>query len=136
MRGAKAALLTLMIASALSGCSDHGDPLEVEGPPGGQDPVSFASDVQPIFDAQCLGCHGAGGNAGLDLRSGLSYANLVGVAANNSAGDLVVAGDGLASVLLQRLTGNPGGFMPPAGPLPESNQEIVADWIAEGALDN
>lgn len=136
MRGAIAALLVVIMAGALAGCSDHGDPTGLDNLPEVPDPISFANDVQPIFDGQCIGCHGAGGNAGLDLRSGLSYDNLVGVAANNASGELVVAGDALSSVLLGRLTGTVGSYMPPSGPLPLSNQEMVAGWIAEGAQNN
>ena len=130
------ALFAAMVAAALTGCSDHGDPTGVDSLPVVPGPVSFATDIQPIFDTQCLGCHGAGGNAGLDLRSGLSYDNLVGVAAINASGDLVVAGDASASVLLGRLTGTVNSFMPPSGPLPVSDQEMVAGWISEGAENN
>ncbi len=121
----------------LTGCSDHGDPVTTVTDPGGggPDPVSFASEVQPIFNANCVGCHGAGGNAGLDLREGLSRTNLVGMAAVGSAGDLVVAGDSAASVLYQRLSGV-GGTMPPTGGLPATDIATVQTWIDEGALDN
>src|SRR5215831_7025947 len=40
--------------------------------------VSFANDVQPIFDARCVRCHS--GNAptgGLDLTAGQAHDNLV-----------------------------------------------------------
>jgi hypothetical protein len=118
----------------LNGCSDHGDPVAAGGTSTDPEPVSFATEVQPIFEAGCVGCHGAGGNAGLDLRAGFSHANLVSVAAMGG-GTLVEAGDSAASVLYQRLTGV-GGIMPPTGALPAAEVEIVATWIDEGALDN
>jgi mono/diheme cytochrome c family protein len=136
LRGTIAALLTVMVAAVLGGCSDHGDPLGVDNPPEGDDPVSYAADIQPIFDANCIGCHGAGGNGGLDLRSGLSHANLVGVAANTSGGVLVVTGDASNSVFSMRLAGSGVGVMPPSGPLPASVLDLVDEWINDGALNN
>lgn len=133
MRGLLGLVLLLLV---FSGCSDHGDPTGVDNPPVISGPVSFATDIQPIFDTQCIGCHGAGGNAGLDLRNGLSYDNLVGVAAVNSSGLLVAASDPTSSVLMQRLVGSVGGFMPPAGPLQFEILDLVTDWIGEGALNN
>jgi len=129
-------LLFLMLAMTLSGCSDHGDPVGVVDPPGGNDPVSFAADIQPIFDTNCIGCHGAGGNAGLDLRSGLSYSNLVGVAATASSGNRVEAGDANLSVLFQRLSGLMIDPMPPSGVLPIETRDLVEEWINDGAMDN
>ena len=74
-------------AFLLTACSDQGtDPASPD--PGGEiTPASFALEIQPIFDQNCLDCHGAGGNAGLDLRPDFAYDNLVGVAAQASAGD-------------------------------------------------
>ena len=128
--------IVFMLLLTLGGCSDHGDPLGVIDPPGGVDPVSFATDIQPIFDMNCLNCHGAGGFAGLDLSSGLSYANLVGVPATTSQENRVEATDADASVLYQRLSATGGGFMPPSGVLSEEVQDLVSQWINEGALDN
>ncbi len=133
MRGLIAGVFVLLV---FSGCSDHGDPTGVNNPPVITDPVSLSADIQPLFDSQCVGCHGAGGNAGLDLRSGESYGNLVGVDAVNAAGKLVESGDAMASVLMQRMDGSVGGFMPPAGPLPTSAQQLVEEWINDGALNN
>jgi len=40
------------------------------------DSISFATTIQPIFDAQnCTGCHPS--TAGLDLSSGNSYASIM-----------------------------------------------------------
>jgi hypothetical protein len=42
------------------------------------------------------------------------------------------------SVLYLKLTGDSstGTRMPPPGLLPQAQQDLVRDWIAEGALDN
>jgi mono/diheme cytochrome c family protein len=130
--------LTLFLIPALllgAGCSDDGDDPTNPGD-GGADPVSFAADVQPIFDNNCVGCHGDGGAAGLDLRQGVSHANLVGVAAQASSGDRVVSGDAANSVLYKRLIGDGVGLMPPGSSLGTSTIELVERWIDEGAADN
>ncbi len=127
--------LVLVPALLLSGCSDHGDSLEVTGPPI-VPPVSFADDIQPILSGNCVGCHGEGGNGGLDMRPGVSYGNLVGVAANGGTGNRVEPGDTAASFLYQRLSDTGGGGMPPTGPLPAETVAKVAEWINDGAANN
>ncbi len=131
-----ALLLTLVVVAASQGCSDHGDSVSLTNPVPEIDAISFAADIQPVFDAQCVGCHGLGGTADLDLRSGWSYGNLVGVEANESSGSLVVAGDAENSVLSRRMAGTMSGRMPPGGLLPASTVDLVSQWIQEGALDN
>ena len=127
------AALTLLL---VAGCSDHGADLAGPGDGGQDDPVSYAAQIQPIFDVNCLGCHGPGGNAGLDLSPAVSYANLVGENAQASAGIRVVAGDAASSVLYLRLTGDGLGLMPPAGDLGTATTELVQRWIDEGAEEN
>ena len=131
MRKTALAALPLLF---LLGCSDEGQSPVGPGPQ--TEPVSFAQQIQPIFDASCVGCHGIGGNAGLDLRTGFSHANLVNVAAQASAGTLVAPGNSADSVLLNRLTGNGLGLMPPGGALGASTLDLVTRWIDEGAPDH
>ena len=120
----------------LAGCSDRGT--EPTSPGGGVDPVSYAADVQPIWNANCTGCHGAGGNAGLDLRMPDSRSNLVGMASTNWTGQRVVASEPNLSVLYRKLSGaaGVGDRMPQGGMLAPDEIETVRLWIAEGALDN
>nr|MEE4266860.1 c-type cytochrome [Candidatus Krumholzibacteria bacterium] len=130
----RAFLVFTLPMALLAGCSDEGQSPVVPGP--GTEAVSFAQQIQPIFDASCVGCHGLGGNAGLDLRPGFSHANLVGVAAQASSGTLVAPSNSGASVLLNRLIGNGLGLMPPSGALGPSTLDLVTQWIDEGAPDN
>ena len=120
----------------LAGCSDRGT--EPGLPGGGDDPVSYTADVQPIWNANCIGCHGDGGNGGLDLRMPGSRANLVDVPSPSWPGLRVVAGEPDSSVLYLKLTGTAGvgDRMPQGGSLGADDTEIVRLWIAEGALDN
>ncbi len=128
-------IVLMVLAAALGGCSDKGsDPVV----PGGPDPVSYTLDVQPIWDGNCVGCHGAGGNGGLDLRAPGSRGNLVDAASQNWGGMRVVPGEPDASVLYRKLTGDGavGPRMPQGGALAADDIETVRRWIAEGAQDN
>jgi len=127
----------LLALAGLTGCSDEGD--VTMAPPDDPAPaVSYAADVQPIWNSHCIGCHGAGGNAGLDLRASAGPAALVNVAATGYAGSRVVPGDPDASVLTRKLQGDPttGDRMPLGGALSAGQIETIRSWIAAGALNN
>ena len=132
-------LLIVLPVGLLVGCSDYGDDPTAGGPVAPpSETVSFASDVQPIFDASCVGCHGDGGNAGLDLRSGRSYANLVGNPATESGLARIEPGEPENSWLYLKITGQQtvGDQMPPGSPLNTDTTDRIRTWIEEGALDN
>lgn len=129
--------VVLAVSVVAVGCSDRGTEPEPGGG-GGVGSVSYAADVQPVWNAQCVGCHGAGGSGGLDLRSPDSRTNLVGAASANWTGELVVPGEPENSVLYLKLTGAPGvgDRMPQGGTLDADALETVRRWIADGAPDN
>ena len=87
--------------------------------------VDYATDIQPIFNNSCTSCHGNSG--GLSLSS---YDNLM---SNN----VVVAGDHADSELYNRITlpETANGDMPPSGSLSQSDIDLIAQWIDEGALE-
>ncbi len=124
--------LTLPVAA---GCSDRGSAPTAPGG-GGATPVSYAAEVQPIWNGHCIGCHG--GTAGLELAAPGSRANLVGVVSTNWGGVRVAAGDPAASVLYRKISGDSGvgDRMPQGGVLNADDIETVRRWIAEGAPDN
>ena len=134
------ALSLALALFALAGCSDKGaEPLA----PHDHDPdpvgISFATDIQPIFDAHCVSCHGAGASGGLDLRAAATPGSLVNVAATSYAGARVVPGDPHVSVLFLKLEGDPstGARMPFGGAvLDPALRLLIHDWIEQGALDN
>lgn len=109
------------------------------------DPVSFGTDVYPLFTTcGSVACHGGPRAASeLNLASAAgARAGLVGVnsiAAGCNERELVVAGDPSSSYLVNKLLGVDicGGRMPKVGnPFTESQLDIVRAWIANGALDN
>jgi hypothetical protein len=128
------AFLLILSLALFAGCSDMGDPVGPQRPPG----TSLRFDVQPIFSARCAipGCHVTPSpQAGMNLSTGASYANTVNVAALSLGPGLRVApGDPDASVLYQLIS---SGTMPAlGGPLTAAQIETIREWIAEGADNN
>jgi hypothetical protein len=96
--------------------------------------VSYAGEIQPIFNSNCAGapCH-IGGNAnGLSLNS---YADLMD---GGNSGDVVLPGNPDGSIIVRRLEGSITPRMPLNGPpyLSSSEIQLIRDWIEQGALDN
>ncbi|HCN23896.1 MAG TPA: hypothetical protein DIS65_00820 [Candidatus Marinimicrobia bacterium] len=97
--------------------------------------VDYATDIQPIFTANCISCHG--GDNGLHLDS---YANVM--EGNSNNGPVITAGNADSSILVQKISGtaNFGGRMPAGNPSYfDSHQDelqLIKDWINEGALEN
>jgi ankyrin repeat protein len=93
--------------------------------------VDFAHDVQPLFKANCYGCHGPAKQINgfrLDRRRRV-MANRVG-----ANGDFIVPGNSQESRLFLKLIGNKSGLqMPPAGPLPAEQINTIKTWIDQGA---
>ena len=119
----------LLLGSVLATCGlDVGPPED----PGGEAPpttVSFAFDVLPILEQECILCHGGAG--------GLDVASFAGVLAGGISGPVVVPFEPASSLLIQRLDGTFPPLMPLDAPaLPEPEVERVALWIREGAADN
>jgi mono/diheme cytochrome c family protein len=129
--------LALILTLILSGCSDKGTE-PVGRDEGGGEAVSFALDLQPVFDAACVSCHGVGGNGGLDLRPGLAWGNLVGVPSVGYAQQLVVAGDPELSLLFLKISGaaGVGSRMPVGGALDAAKIDAFRRWILDGAPNN
>lgn len=115
-------------AGTPAGCTD------LDGFPE-QQAVDFESRIQPIF-ANCTGCHGENGSAGLDLRPGEAFGNLVGVESTTNPPQARVQpfepGDSLLlSAVNCATTGGPSFQMPGTDP---EQRALIRDWIAQGAL--
>jgi len=110
-----------------------GASLVFAGALGGQTPgtIDFGKDVQPIFQAYCVSCHGPSQQmAGfrIDQRR---YAMPNRVGAN---GARIVPGDSGRSRLYQKIIGNGGGLqMPPTGALSQEQIGTIKAWIEQDA---
>ena len=91
--------------------------------------VDYQSDIQPIFNNNCIFCHQNGGSATLNL------ATYSGTMTGGWSGPAIIAGDHQNSLLYQRIIQPTGtdGSMPPNVPLSQSQIDLIAQWIDEGA---
>jgi hypothetical protein len=105
--------------------------------------VSFAADIQPLFDARCS-CHVGGETAaGLDLEDGAAYDDTVGAFSFQVDMNQIEPGDPARSYLFHKVSGTQldvdgtGGQMPLGRP-PLSADELATLrlWIEQGAPNN
>ena len=89
--------------------------------------VSYSVDVQPYFDAKCLGCHNGSG-APLNLDATVSYENLM-TGGNPPYVDIT---NPSASFLYVKIA--PGSSMEPYSSAKET--AMVLKWIEDGAENN
>lgn len=115
-------LLRIMLVTGISlmSFSCYYDELQVAEIPPIEEDVSFAKDIQPIFnDNNCMQCHNASRNP--DLRDGLAYASLVPAYAT--------ANDSEGSILLAKLVGGHRSVS-------TTNIALIKAWIDQGAQNN
>ena len=86
--------------------------------------MDYETEIQPIFNANCIECHG--GSGGLTLTS---YSTLM-------SGDVVIPYNGAESLLIRKLRGTASGMQMPNNqdPLDESVIQLIENWIDEGAV--
>jgi hypothetical protein len=157
-RGA-VAIVALVIAG-LTGCAGSGGDEAARRrrrgctpPPPADQSVSFASNVQPIFNRSCAlaaACHlGAAAAGALDLSVGESHEELVDEASSQQpALRLVAPGRPDDSYLVRKIEGGPaiaGALMPQGCPgtpqqgaqcLTPDDIEAIRTWITECATEN
>ena len=95
--------------------------------------VDYSTQIQPIFDNNCISCHINGGTyfGGLDLSS---YSEVM---EGSSSGNTIVPFEHSSSELFNRITldQSDNDFMPQnETPLSQSKIDLIAQWIDEGAL--
>src|SRR5689334_15797074 len=92
--------------------------------------VDFARDVQPIFEASCVSCHGP-----KKRKAGLRLDSLEAVLEGSPGGRVVLPGDSKGSELWSRLTDpDPQERMPQKKPpLQAAEIDTIRRWIDEGA---
>jgi hypothetical protein len=127
-----------LLAVALAGCVDPRGTRSVVQ----TGPTTLQAVQVSIFTPRCAtsGCHVSGAPFGLDLRSGLTAGNTIGVASAELPGFArITPFDATNSYLYMKVSGDPrllGDPMPAQGPLLTSQQlQLVADWINAGAIE-
>jgi hypothetical protein len=133
-------ICSVIIVFASSCLKDKG-PIIVD--PGDTQVVSYALDIQPIFDAHCNGpgCHDTfEQSALLNLEADVSYEDLLTSPSLTSPPEvLVVPYEPENSVLLLKVNGTPAynPQMPLFAPALAESQILAIDaWIRQGALNN
>ena len=136
-------VLALAVLGVAAGCGKDSSPT---APSQATATVSFAQQIQTgILTPGCTSCHTDDGrtpSGGLNLRAGVSYAGLVGVASSAKAGATrVIAGNPSGSYLVQKLEGAAdivGLRMPRNGPpfLTDAQVALIRLWIQNGAPNN
>jgi len=114
-------------------------PAPTEGPTAFPSPtatlvaISYATDIQPIFNKRCIKCH-AGDSAPRGLLLGSYEEALKGSAYR----PVVVPGDPEKSQLVRRIRGDSTPRMPFDGPpfLTEDQIVLIMTWIAAGTPNN
>ena len=112
-------LSVLLVLASLAACEYAKIVPDVPSP---NTPVSFATDIQPIFNKGCT-CHKPGGPSP-NLTAGNSYESLM---TNN----LVVAGNAASSILYQEVsTGGMSAYCD------ATSAGLIKNWIDQGAKNN
>jgi uncharacterized membrane protein/mono/diheme cytochrome c family protein len=92
----------------------------------------YAKHIDPIFDANCVACHGEG-----KVKGGLRLDSYQALMKGGQDGPVIVAGQPGQSLLLRRVTLPPDHkqFMPAEGKPPLRAEEIawIGAWIQQGA---
>ncbi|MBW8049120.1 MAG: hypothetical protein FVQ77_02030 [Cytophagales bacterium] len=127
-------MISMAIISVLiygTSCTKDVGPIIIEPSGNNGPPVSFANDIQPIFNQDCTGCHDDT-HPKLDLREGFAYGQLLIGGASAPYVDTLNAEQ---SLLYQRVT-SPSNPMPPSGALQNFQAQKILKWIEQGAKNN
>jgi len=152
-------VLTLALAACGGGTNDTGAPPPPgddggTAPPPGNDAggmVSFAQDIQPIFNSRCTtSCHDSTtANGGLNLSAPGSYGQLVNVATSAACSSSVPnvprvkPSDPMGSMLWRKTKPDPSRCFSPMpfgtaglGVISPDQFAKIEAWIQQGALNN
>jgi mono/diheme cytochrome c family protein len=100
-------------------------------PPATPPAVDFVRDIQPIFQKNCIECHGP-----KKARARLRLHDPAFIAKGGMDGPVVVPGKSNESLLISRVMGLNGDDQMPldAEPLPDSTVALLRAWIDQGAV--
>ncbi|HQZ69606.1 MAG TPA: DUF1549 domain-containing protein, partial [Planctomycetaceae bacterium] len=88
----------------------------------------FETHVRPVLVENCIDCHGPQKQSG-DLRLDSRAAMLKG----GESGPALIPGDAAGSLIIQATRYDGDLQMPPKAPLPETQKQALAQWVAAGA---
>ena len=134
MNSTKLALATLVAAFSFTLAASAED---AKLPPASdKKDVTYATDIKPIFDANCTKCH-----SGERAKAKLHMDTLEGVLKGTKAGKILTAGDSANSFLVKSVahTAEKDEWMPPvpnkagAKTLTADQVGLVRAWIDQGA---
>ena len=118
-------LVPAMLVLVLLGCTTAPSDVPVD--------PSYATDVQPIFSANCITCHGTSSPSG--GYSLTSYAGATGGGSDSVPN--VIAGSADSSKLYRKVEGIETPQMPYGQPpLDSVKLETAENWINKGAKNN
>lgn len=95
--------------------------------------VDYSTEIQPIFTANCISCHG--GQNGVTLTS---YSAVMSSVGDQYGTNIVIAGEPNQSPIVDKIEPNPdiGDRMPQGGPYLSDNEiNLIRTWISEGASE-
>ena len=105
------------------------EPIKINAPTG-KETVSFARDIAPILITNCNGCH----YAATRVSGGLQFNMFSQIVKGGDTGPVVLSGKPDESLIVRKLRGIEGARMPMGrSALPDSQIQLVATWIKEGA---
>jgi len=128
--------VTVFLVFVLSACQNSSN--DLTGPVESDGPVSYASDVQTIFNGRCsgAGCHVPNTMSGVNLSS---YDFVLSSVGQQYGSKIVVPGDADSSPIVDKILPNPtNGQQMPRGRGTLSSKEIalIREWISDGAPNN
>lgn len=143
MRTGMPHIASIFLLISVAGCGEEKS--AVDGRPATG--ISFARQVQPILDTNCVQCHMTGAaQGGLILEEGLSHAALADVQSTEAPMKRVAPGNSRASYFYLKLTGEhlqaggQGSGMPMVEgiykPLDATSLATIRSWIESGANNN
>src|SRR5260221_387404 len=123
------AVLFFLLSGSVAVCAKLSPGQMEKLPPAATHQVDFAKEVQPIFEASCIKCHGRGRNKGgfqLDSRET--------VLKGGDSGPAVVSGKSAESYLIELVSGlDPDNVMPQKGSkLTQEQVSVLRAWIDQG----
>lgn len=116
----KIGFVALMLLAGLGACEyDTLTPKEIELP----EEISFATDLAPVFEANCAGCHGGG--IAPNFKANESYGALTG-------GGYLDTNNPEESKLITKINVP----HPSSDPLSLAEKAMILKWIEDGAKNN